>query len=253
MGHVANVVGGVESREIYPGQRGERFTAIPKATQAGAVRFLLANGFRTPSVLTKPEILTRIEPVGTLARIRTAQTSLLNALLQPSRLDRLIEQAALSPAAYTPLQLLSDLRAGLWSELATPARPIDVYRRNVQRAYLDTIDNRLNGAMQASDEIRSLLKGELRTVDRRIAAALPAVTDVATRRHLQDARDTIAEALDPRAMRQRGGLAVLGGRGIGAAETADVFASPGRTDEYDFGADPFLNLSTACWQDFLVR
>jgi hypothetical protein len=247
MGHVANVVGGIESREIYPGQRGERFTAISKATQAEAVKFLLAHGFRTPALLTNPDILTRIEPVGILSRIRTAQTSLLNALLQPSRLDRLIEQAALHPGAYTPLELLSDLRTGLWSELTTPAKPVDVYRRNVQRAFLDTIDNRLNGAMPANDEIRALLKGELRTIDRQIAAALPAVTDVATRRHLQDARDTIAETLDPRAMRSRGGVAVLGGRGIGAA---DVDLPP--RGIYDIDSDVFSNLSTSCWQDFVV-
>ena len=38
MGHVANVVGGVDSRELYQGQPGTRFTAIPRATQADAVQ-----------------------------------------------------------------------------------------------------------------------------------------------------------------------------------------------------------------------
>jgi hypothetical protein len=247
LGHVVNVVGGVESREIYPGQLGDRFTAIPEANQAAAVKFLLANGFRTPSLLTNPQILTRIEPVGILARIRTAQTSLLNALLQPSRLDRLVEQAAVDPkTSYTPLELLSDLRAGIWSELATPVRPIDVYRRNVQRAYLDTIDNRLNGTAQVSDEVRALLKGELRTIDKQIATVLASVTDVASRRHLQDVRDTIAETLDPRAMRTRG--APTPGRGAGPAGSAvELVAHP---DGYDFDHDPFLQLSTSCWQDF---
>jgi hypothetical protein len=250
MGHVVNVVGGVDSRELYHGQPGTRFTAIPRAAQANAVKFLLANGFQTPSLLTKPDILNRIEPFGIVTRIRTAQASLLNAVLQPSRLDRLIEQAALNPTAYTPLQLLTELRAGIWSELGTPAKAIDIYRRNVQRGYLDTIDSRLNAGAPPSDEIRALLKGELRAVDGMIAKALPAVTDTVTRRHLQDARDSIAETLDPRAMRTRPGLLILGGgRGVGAADAVLQSAD----DRYDEEKDPFVHLSTSCWMDFVVK
>jgi hypothetical protein len=256
LGHVVNVVGGVDSRELYHGQPGTRFAAIPRATQAEAVKFLLANGFQTPAVLTKPDVLSRIEPFGVVARVRNAQASLLNAVLQPSRLDRLIEQAALNPAAYSALQLLTDLRSGIWAELSTPARAIDIYRRNVQRGYLDTMDSRLNGGFPASAEIRALLKGELRVVDGMIAKALPAVTDTLTRRHLQDARDMIAETLDPRAMRTRaGGLIVLGGRGFGAAPDTDTLQQQPAShedDRYDETKDPFVQLSTSCWQDFAL-
>jgi hypothetical protein len=254
-GHVANVVGGVDSREVYPGQTGTtRFTAIPKVRQQAAVEFLLTNAFRTPTFLGNTELLRRLEPVGIVARVRTAQTSLLNSLLQASRLDRLVEQSAINANAYSPLQLLSDLRAGLWSELKTPAQPTDIYRRNVQRAYLDTIDNRLNGGAPPSDEIRALLKGELRALDQQIAAALPSVTDVASRRHLQDARDTIAATLDPRAMRTRPGLTtlVIGGRAAGAPVLLDG-AHVLNSQQYDFDNDPFLQASASCWEDFVVK
>ena len=261
VGHVANVVGGVDSREVYPGQTGTRFAAIPKARQVEAVQFLLNNAFKTPTYLTNSDLLRRIEPVGIVARIRTAQTSLLNALLQNARLDRMIEQSALSPRdAYTPLQLLTDLRAGIWSELSTPTVAIDIYRRNVQRAYLDTIDARLNGGAEPTDEIRALLKGELRTMDQQIALALPKVTDTTTRRHLQDARDTIAATLDARAQRARpaGVIAIIGGgRGAGPAgefspaETElEVFSTSGR---YDFENDPFLKPTAACFPDLVLR
>src|SRR5207248_8894375 len=112
-----------------------------------------------------------------------------------------------------PVQFLGDLRKGIWSELGTPAKPIDTFRRNTQRVYLDTIDNRLNSNGATSDEVRALLKGELRAVDGQIKAALPAVTDAATKRHLEDARDQIAEILDPHAMRER--AAVATGRAAG--------------------------------------
>ena len=100
--------------------------------------------------------------------------------------------------------------------------------------------------------MRSLLRGELRALDQRIAAVLPAVTDVATRRHLQDAREMIATALDPRAMRTRGGAAAGAagaGRGAGPGGAA-VLLTRGA---YDYEDDPFLAPPEGCWVDWVIR
>jgi hypothetical protein len=91
----------------------------------------------------------------------------------------------------------------VWAELAKPAVPVSLYRRNLHRSYLGTVDDRLNGNTVPSDEVRALLRGELRALDAQIAKALPGVTDEVSRRHLMDARDQIAMSLDPRAMRTR--------------------------------------------------
>lgn len=252
LGHVANVIGGVETKELYAGQPGVRFAAIPRVKQIAAVRFLLERGLTTPAFLVNTDILRRIEPTGVVNRLRIVQTSLMNSMLLGSRLDRMVEQAVLDRTAYTPLQYLADVRAGVWRELGTPARTTDVYRRNVQRAYLDTIDNRLNGQLEPSDEVRALLRGELRALDRQLAAALPATTDAATRRHLQDSRDAIATILDPRAMRVR--IAPAGGRGV--LVQAGTSGTPGgiqANDRYDFDNDPFLATPDSCWIDFAIR
>ena len=87
-------------------------------------------------------------------------------------------------------------------------------------SYLDTIDYapERRGARRAT-KCASLLKGELRALDKQLATALPMATDEVTRRHLQDSRDEIAKILDPRAMRTRAGgdaAAGRGGRGGGA-------------------------------------
>ena len=126
----------------------------------------------------------------------------------------MVEQAALDGnVAYPPIQFLGDLRAGVWSELAKPAAPITIYRRNLHRSYLDTIDTRLNGATPPSDEVRALLRGELRALDADIRKALTLVTDEVSKRHLLDARDQIAQTLDPRAMRTRAPDPAAAGRG----------------------------------------
>ena len=135
---------------------------------------------------------------------RTAQSAVLTALLQNQRLDRMTEQLTIDgpTIAYAPLQLMMDVRAGVWSELAKPGTSVSIYRRNLQRAYLDNLDQKLNGTPASSAEIRMLVKGELQALNRQLQTAVAAAgLDENTRRHLADARDEIAIILDPRVPR----------------------------------------------------
>jgi hypothetical protein len=213
MAHVVKIIGGVDSKQQHIGQEGVRFTTVAKARQVEALQFLLNSAFQTPSFMIRPEILRRIQPAGVIARVQQLQSGLMGQLLQSARLDRMAEQLAIDgpTVAYSPLQFLGDLRAGVWSELAKPGTPINIFRRNLQRSYLDNMDGRLNAA-GGSTEVRSLVRGELIALDRQLQAALPAATDEMTRRHLQDCRDEIATMLDPLVPRPAAG-AGGGGRG----------------------------------------
>ncbi len=217
MNHVARMVGGLNSQQKHIGQNGVRFEIVPRARQQEAVRFLVSNALTTPTLMVRPEILRRIEPAGIVDRVRNAQQSVLNNLLQTARLDRMTEQVAIDgPAAYSPVEFLSELRAGIWAEVSKGGN-IDIYRRNLQRTYLSLIDNRLNGPTAPSAEVRALLKGELRAVGEMVDNALRGggARDEATMRHLRDVIDEIATILDPRAMRERTppAGAAAGGRG----------------------------------------
>lgn len=247
MNHVTQVVGAIESQQKHIGQQGVLYTTMPRARQAEAVQFLLDNAFKTPQFFIKPDILRRIEPTGVINRVRNAQNSVMNSLLSSARMDRMVEQVALDANAYAPIQLLGDVRKGVWAELATPAKPIDTFRRNTQRVYLDTLDARLNGAAALSDELRALIKGELRALRGQIAAAIPAATDAATRRHLEDARDQIDETLDPKAQRARGGAAAgVGVRGIGAGPV-------GAFVKFDYENDPWQRELQGCWDTRIIK
>jgi hypothetical protein len=75
------------------------------------------------------------------------------------------------------------------------------------------MDNRIN-TPGGSDEVRSLARGEVKALDKALAAALPAATDELTKRHLQDCRDQIAAMLDPLVPRPAAAAgAGRGGRG----------------------------------------
>jgi len=250
MNHVTQLIGGFLSQQKHIGQPGPRFTPVPKAKQIEAVQFLLEHAFKAPEFMIRPDVVRLIQPAGAMARVRTAQNSVMNSLLQTARIERLIEQAAMDgQAAYTPVQFLSDVRAGVWSELESPGRPIDPYRRNTHRIYLDTIDNRLNGAAEPSGEVRALLKGELRALREEIVAAIRRTSDRASRLHLEDSRDAIDEILDPRAMRARGGTAPAATRG-GIVDSLRMLDSSSR---FDYENDPFLRPPTACWPDYTIR
>ena len=208
MNHVAAIVGGFNTQQKHIGQNGVRFNLIPKARQTEAVKFLNENAFATPTWVIDKEILRRIEPIGALNRVRNAQNSVLNNLLSSARFARLVEQQTLDgAAAYDPAEFLADVRGGVWSELAAPRVTIDAYRRNLQRAYLDIVNNKLNAPAQAapqglpqgfaamfvtSGDERAFYRAELRSLNASLAAAAARATDRATRAHIEASRDQIA-------------------------------------------------------------
>ena len=112
--------------------------------------------------------------------------------------------------SYTAYEMVTDVRKGIWSELAT-RKPIDIYRRNLQKSFVETLDRLVNpptmpsvnasgfgsaSAMvsQTSDAV-SVAKAQLRQLQAEIRAALPAYKDTASRAHLQDMIDRITESL----------------------------------------------------------
>lgn len=259
LSHVAAIVGGFNSQQKHVGQSGVRFTPLSRERQAAAVKFLNENAFETPAFAIRPEILRRIEPVGVLDRVRAAQLRVLNALLNPARLGRLVEQSALDgKSAYKPIEFLGDLRHGIWSELSAAdpaASTIDPYRRNLQRAYVDTLRDRIRARESAPGDARALFKGELRALDREIRAALARKPERMTALHLEDVRDQIARALDPK-MEGTGAAPApaAGQRPSDAAGSFSVDDAIGGDDAGDPSKliDPF-GAERGCWYDYGIR
>ena len=242
--HVAAIVGGFDSQQKHIGQDGARFTPVSKARQAEAVKFLNENAFATPTWALDKDVLRRIEPIGALNRIRNAQSSVLNNLLSSSRFARLVEQQAVDgDSAYQPVDFLADVRKGVWTELSAPRVKIDAYRRNLQRAYLDVANNKINGAPQTlpaglpasfaglfvtSGDERPFYRAELHALSASVAASLARTTDRATRVHLEGVRDQIAKILDPKFAASSATSGVV--RIFGFDERPDV-----------------------CWPDYVIR
>jgi hypothetical protein len=198
--HVVPLVGGMNSQQKHGGQEGVLFTLVPKDKQVAAVKFLHENAFATPTWALQPDILRRIEANGALDRVKNLQTGILGSLLSNSRLARLTEHEAVDgAAAYRPVDFLADVRRGIFAELDAPTGvKVDAYRRNLQRAYLDNLAEKLNGRAPVTDDSRGLVRSELRSLSADVTRALAKTTERATRSHLEDVKDQIAKILDPK-------------------------------------------------------
>ncbi|PKL93687.1 MAG: hypothetical protein CVV20_02380 [Gemmatimonadetes bacterium HGW-Gemmatimonadetes-1] len=204
MNHVSAIVGGAITQEKYG--TGRRFEPVSKARQQEAVRFLSANAFQVPRMFLDDEILWRLESNGAVDRIRNSQTSLFRSLLSPAKLNTLVEyEARLGNSTYTLAEYLNDLRAGVWGELASRRVSVDIYRRNLQRAYLDRINAELNPPAPSAtapkptgwgSDVRAMYRAELRTLDQMAAGASGRAADQMTRVHLADVRAEIAKILE---------------------------------------------------------
>jgi len=196
---VAALVGGFYSQQKHAGQVGVIFNPVPKQKQAEAVRFLNENAFRTPRFALNPEILRRIEPAGSVARINAAQRLVLTNLLDGGRFNRLVEQEASEGVnAYSPGAFLADVRKGIFAELFAAAPKVDAHRRGLQRGYLAVVSEKLNGRTPVNDDQRAWLRGELHALQSLVVGVSARMTDRAGRVHVEDLKDQITKILDPK-------------------------------------------------------
>ncbi len=216
LGHVATIIGGVERTFRTADQPGDPFRVVSEADQRRAVRYIIDEAFTTPTWMLNGDVLRRIGSPSAVERMQDAQARALALVFNPARLERMIEQEALlGPQTYTLGELFTDVRAGVWSELTT-GRSVDVYRRNLQRAYIDQMASLMTppdppasgqgggfGGFggppvdPTESDIAAFARGELVDLAAAAQRALPGAADRATRLHLQDVRARIQAILEP--------------------------------------------------------
>ena len=215
MGHVSSNIGGVYEYFKTSDQDGAVYIHVPKEHQKRALQFVNDELFKTPNWLIDENIISKTQHSGVIERIRGLQVRTLNRVLKTGRLTRMIENETLNGnKAYTLLQMMGDLRKGIWSEVYAN-KTIDPYRRNLQRAHLDRLDFLLNKAKDQKaaksdrgyfkqtavtinqSDIKPVVRGELKRLQRDIKRSIPSARNTITRYHLQDAVDRIDTILNP--------------------------------------------------------
>ncbi|HEY0042007.1 MAG TPA: zinc-dependent metalloprotease, partial [Flavisolibacter sp.] len=213
MGHVAKNVGGIQTTPRMREEGGIIVEYTPKAKQKQAMQFLQDNLFNTPTWLIQKNIA-GLTGTNAMTTISGVQSNTLNRLLSNATFNKLFRyEASGETNTYSANEMITDLRKGIWSELAA-RKPIDIYRRNLQKVFVERLitnletDNNAPAAALAAfgisspnysktTDAMSIVKAQLRTLQSEIRAALPATKDATSRAHLQDVNDRITAALDP--------------------------------------------------------
>lgn len=197
--HVITTIGGVYFERIASDQEGDVYRPVDRDYQIKAVNFMNENAFTTPEWLLGANILRNIEHSGAVERIQTLQGRQLQTIMNSSRFLRMIEDEAFRGSdAYTVSELLSAIRNGIWSELSSGAA-IDVYRRNLQRTYVNHVYNLMNSGDDTvhGSDIKALLRDDLQSLNQQVSRALTRSSDRLTIIHLRDIQSRIELILDP--------------------------------------------------------
>ncbi len=199
IGHVITLVGGRYENAKSTDQDEPIYIPVPRANQEQAVRFVIDEAFESPTWLADREILRRIEHAGALERVRGRQVGFLNQMLNPSRMQRVIESEVFDPDPYRLVDYLGDLRDGVFSEF-DDGTAIDTYRRNLQRAYVERLEFLMTDDPTATppagqnatrvdvsqSDIRPLARAQLQAIQEAAEQAATGTGDEVTRAHMLD-------------------------------------------------------------------
>ena len=210
MGHVAKYVGGIMETPKMQEESGPVFEYVSEAKQREAVEFLNRQLFNTPSWLASQDIFSKTGETGTRI-IGGVQDNILNRILSSRNLGKLVDaETAIGGNAYQVTELLADLKKGIFSELAA-RKPVDQYRRNLQKSYVNILTNLVNPAAGTAtgtaititvgttgtdkSDTRSVVLAHLASLRSELQSVAGASSDPMTRYHLQDLVRRIDKAL----------------------------------------------------------
>lgn len=146
MGHAAKNIAGIYTTPKKVEEAGPVSVHVPAAIQKEAVQFLDKQLFTTPVWLVNRSLVEKagVDPATSIAGV---QRSILNRLVSKSTFDKLIQNEALNgSSAYTAMQLMADLKRSIFTEMNS-GKVVDVYRRNLQKNYVNALITVLNGTV----------------------------------------------------------------------------------------------------------
>lgn len=201
LGHVTKNVAGIYSNSITVEQTDEIAREfVPANIQKRAIAFLNEQLFTTPEWLINRQLMekAKILPVNVICSL---QSGVLARLINKNTLDKMSENEILNgKKAYTSAQMFNDLKKVIWSNLGQS----DIYKRNMQKAYVENLINLLDkkgnadknasGKRPAYSEAPAIAHGQL-TELKRLATSAASVTSGTVKGHYQNLITLIDNAL----------------------------------------------------------
>jgi len=195
LNHVAALVGGIETDNWMYGQSAEVFSPTPVEEQKAAVTFLLENGFKTPGYLLKEDIITRIGMHGITKKISDNQKRLLASMMNKSTATRIMDLEASGFETYPLVDLISDLRNGIFDGMYKGDVDINIFRRNLQRTFVEQLIAMIAEKTAAKNDLQAVARGTLKSLRRDLQEALDNLDEGIVKYHFADLEEMIQKAL----------------------------------------------------------
>lgn len=201
LGHVTKNVAGIYSNSITVEQTDEIAREfVPANIQKRAIAFLNEQLFTTPEWLIDRQLMekAKILPMNVICSL---QSGVLARLINKNTLNKMSENEILNgKKAYTSAQMFNDLKKVIWSNLGQS----DIYKRNMQKAYVENLINLLDkkgnadknasGKRPAYSEAPAIAHGQL-TELKRLATSAASMTSGTAKGHYQNLITLIDNAL----------------------------------------------------------
>lgn len=214
--HVATRIGGVIWSEKYAAKEGDAIKYLNRTQQKDAVQFLLQEVFNTPAWLVNHDIYrvvsadpSYIEMPGYMHLINILQRTVLQRIISYTVTNNLLVAETSGKGTidnYYPVnELFSDLETGIFKEIIA-RKPIDIYRRNLQKLYVDRLIELAQGGAMSNrwdhdispvigiTDVAPIIKGHLHTLLNLVNSSLVYYTDQDSKLHVQEIRDRIKKA-----------------------------------------------------------
>ncbi|MFB0903120.1 MAG: zinc-dependent metalloprotease [Nonlabens sp.] len=199
VGHVVTNVGGVYEDLKKPTQAGTVYRSVDKKTQKESIEWIQNNVFETPLWLVDKQILQNINPDGYFDVLRSVQVRHLNGLLSHNRIGRLINSETVDTDYYSALNMLQDIRKGVFTN-----SKVDIYKRNLQRAYVERMEYLMTEVPGRSSydigqsDVKALVRGEFKALLPTLRTKRNATSNVVNRYHYEDLLARVDLVLNPR-------------------------------------------------------
>lgn len=201
LGHVTKNVAGIYSNSITVEQTDEIAREfVPANIQKRAIAFLNEQLFTTPEWLIDRQLMekAKILPMNVICSL---QSGVLARLINKNTLDKMSENEILNgKKAYTSAQMFNDLKKVIWSNLGQS----DIYKRNMQKAYVENLINLLDkkgnadknasGKRPVYSEALAIAHGQLTELKRLVTSAA-GMTSGTAKGHYQNLITLIDNAL----------------------------------------------------------
>ncbi|SHK78072.1 protein of unknown function [Chitinophaga jiangningensis] len=193
MNHVIRYVGTTNYTARPEGDSRAAYAPVPRQLQIDAVDFFNKQLFATPKWILDPKVTSMVGEPAIKDYVQDMQKKVLASLYGAKRLNFMLNnERRFGKDAMSVEEFIAMVHEGIWGNMKG-----DAYRRNLQKVYLNAVNNILGSAASDDTEtdISSLVRLDVVKIQSQVKQAMSSNNDAITKAHLADINVRIEKIL----------------------------------------------------------